>query len=138
MKNPFQKLIVFLTKNGLIVGSVIMFTVSSIIIWKTFQKKTITEKGISVYANIISSPDCENIGRRPDYATLEFNGRKFVKKAPNGICQLMTDRKSIQMLTNKEKDKLLFENEYEEMDFVYGGILLMISGVVFYKGINKK
>ena len=111
-----------------LVGVVLMFAVSSIVIIKTFEKKAIQEKNIEVIAKVIEAPiSCKDLGRRPPYSKIEYNNQLFIKKTGNQFCHLVSKREFVVMLTNEKGDELLFPNEYDPIQFVYGVALLLIA-----------
>lgn len=127
-----------MTKNWsnilFIIGVSLMMVISFIIIIKTFEKKTITEKGMEVEAEIVEAPNsCEDLGRRPPYSKLKYNNQIFVKKTGNEFCNLVSQKDSVTMLTNEKGNELIFPNEYDPIQFLYGSILILIAGLITVK-----
>ena len=117
-----------------LLGVALMATVSCIIILKTFEKKYITEENLEVIAKIIEAPSsCKNLGRRPPYSKIEYNDQIFIKKTGNEFCHLVSKKDSVKMLTNKKGDELLFPNEYNPTQFVYGSLLLLTAIIITVK-----
>lgn len=121
--------------NGLfLIGVILMMIVSATIIYKTFEKKTIIEDGKKVIAKVIEAPNsCDDLGRRPPYSKLKYNDQIFVKKTGNESCYLVSQRESVEMYTNKNEDELIFPNEYDPMQFLYGTLLFIIAAIITVK-----
>ena len=107
---------------------------------KAKTQMDITTEGRKVMVDIIESPpDCERIGRRGGFAKLKFNGKVFNKKTGHKFCSLVEGKKKITMLTNAEKSKIIFLNEYEKEHNWIAGIGLCLFGIVIaYKGWKQK
>ncbi|GAA4276819.1 hypothetical protein GCM10022259_15430 [Aquimarina mytili] len=107
-----------------------MIIISIITIIKTYEKKIISEKGIEVVAEVITAPNtCDNYRRRPPYSKIKFNNKIFIKKIEKDYCHWVSQKKTVKMLTNEKKNTLIFVNEYDPNQFVFG-VLLMIIGIV--------
>lgn len=116
------------------IGVILMTIVSVTIIYKTFEKKTIIEEGVQVVAEVIEAPNsCIDLGRRPPYSKLKYNNQIFVKKTGNESCYLVSQKDSVKMFTNKNGDELIFPNEYDPMQFLYGTLLLIIAAFITIK-----
>ncbi|CAA0241868.1 hypothetical protein [Tenacibaculum maritimum] len=117
----------------------LIFLISIVGLWTTYNKKVINENGIKVIANIIESPiNCLNIKSRKDgYCKLEWKGKVYVKRAGKKFCHLVSGKKKIEMLTDAENEKLIFVDEYDSSQFGYSFMLMLISFIVIYKGIKQ-
>lgn len=127
-------------KGFVLIGSGLLFAFTCFFLWKTWEKKLIQDKGIKVTAQVIEAPKkCENQGRRPPYSKIKHNGKIFVKKLSGNLCYLVVNKENVSMITNKKGDILLFENEYDPMQFVYGFfMIIMCIAMVIRVSLKKK
>lgn len=126
IKNPLD--IVFL------MSVVLMAVISCVIISRTFEKRSIQERNEEVLAEILEAPNsCDNLGRRPPYSKIKYNNRVYIKKTGYQFCRLVSNRDNMKMLINEEGDELLFPNEYDPTQFLYGGLLLLIAVIIFIR-----
>ena len=126
-------------KGFILIGASLIFEISCFILWKTWEKKIIQEKGIKVTAQVIEAPKkCENQGRRPPYSKIKYNGKIFVKKLSGDLCYLVINKQNVSMLTNKKGDILLFEKEYDPIQFVYGVFMIILCIVMVIRVSLKK
>ncbi|MDF4222757.1 hypothetical protein PXC01_14230 [Maribacter sp. M208] len=134
-----SKIISFIITKGLIIGGFFMLIIAIIILNNGVVKKRITEQNKIVTAKVLETPkDCDNLGQRGGYYKLTYNGQVFLKKGNRLICETIIGKSDIEVLTNDNKDKIVFLNEYEESNDFWSGILLGIIGIVIaYKGWKK-
>lgn len=113
-----------------------MVLIALIIVKNGFDRKKITEANIIVSAKVLESPsDCDNLGRRGGFYKIEYNGKIFVKRGNRLVCEKIYNRKNIDVLTNRERDKIVLFDEYENSgDFLYGTLLAIIGLFIIYKG----
>lgn len=117
-----------------LMGVILMATISVVILVKTYEKKVVNETNLIVEATIIESPkSCKNIGRRPPVSKIQYKGKIFIKKTGNKFCSQVVNKNKINMLSNEKGDILLFPNEYDSMQFVYGVILFGVSILITIK-----
>ena len=117
-----------------------MILVGILALNKAKSQMDMTTEGRRVTVKIIESPpDCDRIGRRGGYCKLKYNNMVFIKKTGRKFCNLVEGKKEVIMLTNVEKDKLIFLNEYEKENNWISGIGLCLFGIVItYKGWKQK
>lgn len=131
MKNNWLNIIFF-------IGVTLMVVISFVIILKTFEKKIITDNDIQVTAEVIEAPSsCKDLGRRPPYSKIKFNNKVFVKKTGNKFCHFVSQKKQVTMLTNENKDELIFLNEYDPMQFTYAVLILIIAVIISIKKLKS-
>ncbi|NAS14137.1 hypothetical protein [Poritiphilus flavus] len=117
-----------------VISVVIMAVISCVIITRTFEKRTVQERNEEVLAEILEAPNsCDNLGRRPPYSKIRYNNRVYIKKTSNRFCHLVSNRDNVKMLINEEGNELLFPNEYDPAQFLYGGALLLIAVIIFVR-----
>lgn len=122
----------------LITGCSLMIIVSCMIIWKTFEKKNITEIGKTVIVDVIQAPvDCSEITTRTGYCKLRYKGEIFGKRAGNEFCHLVSNSSTVAMLTNEEEDIFLFVGEYDPLQFWYAIIIFLIAIVIGVRGLKR-
>ncbi|WP_422350307.1 hypothetical protein [Flagellimonas sp.] len=141
MKSKITSALIFFFGNyGLILGGLFMVLIGFIVMNKARTQMNLTEEGRRVPVEILKSPaDCDRIGRRGGYCTLKFNGREIIKRTGHKFCELVEGKKEIVMLTNAEKSKLIFLNEYEKEHNWISGIGLCLFGIVItYKGWKQR
>ena len=95
-----------------------------------------TEENIIVSAQVIETPsDYNNLGRRGGTYRLVFNGQVFAKRGNRLMCQLVIGKEKVDVLTHKERDKIIFPNEYvNSNDFLYETLLILFGIVIAFKG----
>ncbi|MBM1106964.1 hypothetical protein JQC67_12505 [Aurantibacter crassamenti] len=136
----YYPIIKFIANYGLIIGGLFILLFGLLAMNKAKTQMDITTEGRKVMVEVIESPpDCERIGRRGGFAKLKFNGKVFNKKTGHKFCSLVEGKKKITMLTNAEKSKIIFLNEYEKENNWIAGIGLCLFGIVIaYKGWKQE
>ena len=120
-------------------GVILMVTVSLIGILKTYEKKTIKDRGEQVLAEVIEAPNsCENLGRRPPYSKIKYNENVFIKRTDLEYCHFVSGKSTVLMLTNEQGDELIFLNEYDPMDFAFSGGIFLIALLISFKYFAPK
>ena len=122
-------------------GVILMVAVSISVMFKTYEKKTIKERGEQVLAEVIEAPDsCKNLGRRPPSSKIRYNDKIFIKRTDFEYCHFVSGKNSVIMLTNENGDELIFLNEYDPMDFAFSGGIFLIALLISFKYFapNKK
>jgi hypothetical protein len=123
----------------LVILGVLIFIISMIGFWGTLEKKKAKDNQLKVIANVIESPnDCAIITSRGGYCKLEYNGKVYVKKAGNKFCHLVSKKETVVVLTNENRDKIFFIGSYNSNDFVFSGVLLILSILAIVKGLKGK
>lgn len=133
-------------KSRLLVGlSVIVLMISFIGLWKTNEKRKINSNGIEVVAEVVYSPEnCSQINHRLRHIKLKYKNKIFVKDTDLKLCQLMSGKKKIKMLTNVDKSDLLFIDEYDPGNWMFSVFLMIVAitgvlyGVKSYKMDSNK
>ncbi|WP_299187683.1 hypothetical protein [uncultured Aquimarina sp.] len=134
----FLEIKLLFISNLLTLAGLLMLVISSFIIWGNLIDRDINENGIKIIAKIIESPlSCKKITKRGGYCKLVYNGKIYVEKAGKKFCHLVSGKKEVSMLTNKEGDKLLFPGQYDNFEFLSGFLLALISIGVIIKGYNN-
>ncbi|WP_139856476.1 hypothetical protein [Aequorivita sinensis] len=119
----------FKNKNKILIGlSVLILLVSFIGFWKTNEKRKIDSEGYEVIAEVVYCPEnCATINYRLRHCKLKYNNKIFVKDIDLELCQLISEKEEIKMLTNKTRSRLLFEGEYESGDFLLSILLVFVA-----------
>lgn len=121
-----------------ITGCLLMVVVSFMIIWKTFEKKNITETGKTVSVDVIEAPaDCSKVTTRTGYCKLRYKGEIFGKRAGNKFCSLVSKNTVVSMLTNEDEDVFLFIDEYDPIEFLYSIAIIFIAIIIGIKGLRR-
>lgn len=116
----------------------IVFFISLIILSNAFKQREMNENPIKVTVEIIESPsDCSKITTRGGYCKLKYKGKVYVKRAGNKFCHLVSGKDTVVVLTNKSQDKLLFVDEYDSNQFIYGIFIMIVSIVIVIKGFRN-
>ncbi len=123
----------------LAIFGVLIFAISIITFWGTFKKKSAVENQIKVIAKVIEAPeDCKEVTSRGGYCKLEYNGIIHVKKAGNKFCYMVSNKKTVEVYTNKEKDEIFFIGSYESSDFFFSFAILALAILAITKGLKTK
>ncbi len=135
MKTRFWMLV---GKYGLLIGSIFIIVISSVLLYKTYEEYTITKEGNEVIVKILEAPDpCDTIGKRGGYCRLLFIDEVFVKKAGREFCHLVSQKDFVKMYTNPKRTVLIFNEEHQAIDFLYGFLLLAFGLVIAVKSIGN-
>lgn len=119
-------------------GCLLMIVVSLGLIWKSFERRTITERGKTIIANIVEAPaDCSELTTRGGYCKLKYNGKVFGKKAGIKFCSLVSKNTTVSMLTNEDEDVFLFVDEYDPIEFLYSIAIIIIAIIIGIKGLRR-
>lgn len=123
----------------LIALSVLVLLISSIGFWETNENRKVDSEGFEVIAEVVyCSENCSEVNYRLRHCKLQYNNKIFIKDVDINLCQLISGKKEIKMLTNKKGSRLLFEGEYEEGDFVFSFLLLILSFFGFRQGLKDR
>lgn len=116
-----------------------MLFISCMVIWGNLIDYDIYRNGIEITANVIEAPeDCENISSRGGFCKLEYNGKIYVERAGNKFCHLVSGKKKVKMLTNKNFSNLMFPDEFNDFEFASGFILFAFAIFLIVKNKKKK
>lgn len=120
--------------NLLPIGGLFLLFISIMVTWGNMIDYNIYKNGFLVNANILEAPsNCEKISSRGGFCTLEYKGNKFITRAGQKFCYLVSGKKSVQMITDKNATKLLFPNEFTYFEFSSGFILMAIALIIMIK-----
>jgi len=117
-----------LSFNLLPIGGLFLFFISFMVVWGNLIDYNIYKNGFPVKAVVVEAPvSCENISSRGGFCTLEYKGNKYITRAGNKFCYLVSGQKSVQMITDKNAIKLLFPDEFTYFEFLSGFILMAFA-----------
>lgn len=117
-----------LSFNLLPIGGLFLFFISFMGVWGNLIDYNIYINGFFVNATILEAPvTCENISSRGGFCTLEYKGNKYITRAGNKFCHLVSGQNSVQMITDRNAAKLLFPNEFTYFEFLSGFVLLAFA-----------
>lgn len=123
-----------LSYNLLPIGGLFLLFISIMVTWGNIIDYNVYKNGFLVNANVIEAPvSCENISFRGGFCTLEYKGKKYITRAGNKFCYLVSGQKSVQMLTDKNATNLLFPNEFTYFEFSSGFILMAMALIIIIK-----
>ncbi len=129
----------FINNNLLLCGGIVMLFISCMAIWGNLIDYDIYRNGIEITANVIEAPEnCENISSRGGYCKLEYNGKIYVERAGNKFCHLVSGKTKVKMLTNENFSKLIFPDEFNDIEFASGFILLAFAIFLIIKNFKQK
>lgn len=124
----------FINYNLLFIGGLFVLFISIMASWGNSIDYTIYKNGFLVNATVIEAPaNCETIGSRGGFCTLEYNGKRYITRAGNKFCYLVSGQKSVQMIADKNATKLLFPNEFTYFEFSSGFILMAFAFFIMIK-----
>ena len=102
--------------------------------WGNLIDYNIYKNGFLVNATVLEAPvSCENISFRGGFCTLEYKGNKYITRAGNKFCYLVSGQKSVQMITDTNATKLLFPNEFTYFEFSSGFVLMALALFIMIK-----
>ena len=120
--------------NLLAIGGLFLLFISIMVTWGNLIDYNIYKNGFLINATVIEAPvSCVNISSRSGFCTLEYKGNKYITKAGNKFCSLVSGQKSVQMITDKNASKLLFPNEFTYFEFSSGFILMALALFIMIK-----
>ena len=125
-------------KNKILIAlSVLILSISFIGFWRTNEKRKIDSEGFEVFAEVIyCTENCSTENYRTRHCKLKYDGKIFVKDIDLEMCEFISGKKEIKMLTNEKGSRLLFEEEYEAGDFVFSIILLFVAFLGLRQGFK--
>lgn len=108
--------------------------VGLLISWGNLIDYNIYKNGFPIMAKVLEAPtDCNKISSRGGYCTLEYQNRKYVIKAGNKFCYLVSGTRTVQMLTDDSGEDLLFPGEFTYFEFSTGFIFIAIGIIIVIK-----
>ena len=130
----------FFNYNSLTVAGFVVLFIGTMVTWGNLIDYNIYKNGFPVIAKVIEAPtDCNNISSRGGYCTLEYKNKKYVIKAGNKFCYLVSGQKTVEMHTDKEGTDLSFPSEFTYFEF-YSGFLILAFGlfciIKYYKPLS--
>ncbi len=127
-----------ITNNLLALGGFVMLFISCMGIWGNLIDYDIYKNGFEITANVIEAPEnCDIISSRGGFCKLEYNGKIYIEKAGNKFCYLVSGKKQVKMLTNKNLSALIFPGEFNDFEFASGFILLGFAIFLFVKNFKQ-
>lgn len=127
-----------ITNNLLALGGFIMLFISCMVIWGNLIDYDIHKNGFEITVNVIEAPEnCYNISSREGFCKLEYNGKIYIEKAGNKFCYLVSGKKKVKMLTNKNLSDLIFPGEFNDFEFLSGFILLAFAIFLLIKNFKR-
>lgn len=117
-----------LSFNLLPIGGLFLFFISFMVVWGNLIDYNVYENGFLVNVTVLEAPvSCDNISSRGGFCTLEYRGNKYITRAGNKFCHLVSGQKSVQMITDKKATKLLFPDEFTYFEFLSGFVLMAFA-----------
>lgn len=121
----------------LITLSFLILSISFIGFWTTNEKRKIDSEGFEVFAEVIYYPEnCSTIYYRYRHCKLKYNDKIFIKDIDLKMCDFISDKNEIKMLTNEKGTRLMFEEEYEAGDFIFSFFLLILACLGIRQGFK--
>lgn len=131
-----DKILIFLYRYGLIIGGVFMLLVSLIILRNGYLDKQMTEKNEKVTVKVIG---CTKDRNGNYFFEFEFDNEVFLKRTKAQYCRYLKNENEAIMLTNKNRDRFIFRNEYKtNNNFIYGILFMGIALVIVFKGFKNR
>lgn len=123
----------------LLVLSVALFAIGLIVSFGTYEKMKIKERNEKVLAKVIEAPSsCSEINSNWDgYCKLEFENKVHILRAGKNFCGLVVNKNFVEMLVNKERNKLIFIEEFDSDQFGNGFFILAVSIISMYLSISS-
>ena len=107
-----------ITNNLLALGGFVMLFISCMVIWGNLIDYDVYKNGFEITVNVIEAPEnCDNISSRGGFCKLEYNGKIYIEKAGNKFCYLVSGKKQVKMLTNKNLSALIFPGDFNDFEF---------------------
>ena len=127
------KLSYFISKYGLIFGSIFMLIVSSIVLRNGIIDQEITEQNKQVKVQIRDWSK----SRKTHFVKLQYKGQNISKRTNGEYYRKFKNENEVLMLTNKEENRFIFPDEFQQNNgYLYGIILVIISLIILYKGVK--
>jgi hypothetical protein len=126
----YNKILIFLSSLLLLVSLVILKGVK--------DREGVHLDNNQVFVNVVEAPkDCSKITSKGGYCTLEYNGKLYTKRAGNKFCYLVSNRETVKMLISGNSERLLFLDEYDSTDYLFGFIIMFLSIIFIIVGYWK-
>ena len=127
------KLSYFISKYGLIFGSIFMLIVSSIVLRNGIIDQEITEQNKQVKVEIKEWSKSS----KTYFVKLQYKDQHISKRTNGAYYRKFKDENEVLMLTNKEENRFIFPDEFQQNNgYLYGISLVIISLIILYKGIR--
>ena len=112
-----------------------MLVISSIIIRNGYLDKEITERNEKVVVRVI---DCYETGKKNYFLKFAFENNIVVKRTKAKYCRNLKNTNQTELLTNENRDRYIFIDEYEtDNDFLFGFILSGVALIIIFKGYKS-
>lgn len=132
-------MIKFNANHLLFILGLLIFFISLIGFYGTYEKMIVHEKQLKVYAKVVEAPeDCDLVTSRGGYCKLEYNGKIHVEKAGIKFCELVSNKDEVLMLTNKNGEKLYFIGSYKVEDYFYVAVIFLLSIIAIRQSLKSK
>jgi hypothetical protein len=114
--------------------------VGLLVSWGNLIDYSIYKNGFPIIAKVLEAPtDCNKISSRGGFCTLEYQNRKYVIRAGNKFCYLVSGQKTVEMLTDVDGTDLSFPGEFTYSE-LFLGFLFFIFGlfcvIKYYKSLS--
>jgi hypothetical protein len=131
----------FINYNILTTAGFVFLFIGTMGTWGKLIDYNIYKNGRPILAKVLEAPtDCNKISSRGGYCTLEYQNRKYVIKAGNKFCYLVSGQKTVKMLTDEEGTDLSFPGEFTYFELFLGLLFLAIGlfcVIKYYKSLSK-
>jgi len=108
-----------------------MLIVSSIVLRNGIIDKEITEQNKQVKVQIKDWTK----SRKTHFVKLQYKDQNISKRTNGEYYRKFKDENEVLMLTNKEENRFIFPDEFQQKNgYLYGIILVIISLIILYKG----
>lgn len=122
-----------------LVGGPIMIFISCMAFWSTTLKKNIINAKIIVDIEILNPPiSCENITKKGLPLKLRYNNKIFIERINQKKCSQILGQTTLQMLSDKEGDYFIFEDDYQSYHFIYPLLFFGFGIFCIFKGAHEK
>jgi len=129
-----NKIILFIKNYGLVLGGILMLIVSLIGIRNGYIEKEITEGNKIVNVKVLKLSE----SRSNYHLKLEYRNKTFVERIDAENFRRIKGKTEVKMLTNKEHNKFIFSDAYEQNNnFLFGSLLGIIGLIIIYKGAKE-
>lgn len=123
----------------LLVLSTLLLLIACVVLYNAYEKMQIAKRNEIILAKVLEVPEsCSEIKSNWDgYCKLKFEKKVYVIRAGKNFCSKVINSEFVEMLTDMERSRLMFEGEYNPNEFGNGIFILTISIVALYMSISS-
>lgn len=125
--------------RALAIGGGLIVIISTIVLFRTIEKKYIQLKGKEIEVRIVDIPvSCRTSSKElKPFFRFEHNNKTYSKNIKGKYCKILEENRTVTLKTNSNNSIFVFPDENINKDFIFGFVLLVMGSIFCFKGIKK-